>query len=252
MLRGDITEPANWRNAKPFDDWLKSHDLPGICDVDTREITRRRARRRSAQRRGRPCAATAGSTFPRSARTARDWPGLDGMDLAIEVSTKQTYQWNETTWALGKGYGTLDKPRYHIVAVDFGIKRNILRCLRQGRLRGDGGAGDGDGRGRARAEARRRLPLERPRRSGRARLTCTGDPASSIGKMPIFGICLGHQMLGYALGGKTYKLKFGHRGGNQPVKDLRTGKVEITSQNHGFCGRSTTRCRRMSRSRTST
>ena len=128
VLRGDITEPANWRNAKPLDDWLKGHNLPGICGVDTREITRRV--RDGGAPNGVVVHAPDGKfDIPALTQAARDWPGLDGMDLAIEVTTKQSYQWNETTWALGKGYGKLDKPRYHVVAVDYGAKRNILRCL---------------------------------------------------------------------------------------------------------------------------
>src|SRR6476469_2032876 len=118
VLRGDITEPANWRAAKPLDEWLKGHNLPGICGVDTREITRR------VRDGGAPNGVVVHSPdgrfdIPALVQTAAEWPGLDGMDLAIEVSTKQTYAWDETTWALGKGYGKLDKPRYHVVAVDY-------------------------------------------------------------------------------------------------------------------------------------
>ena len=128
MLRGDITEPANWRATKPLDDWLKSHDLPGICGVDTRAITRRI--RDGGAPNGVVVHAPDGKfDIPTLRKIAQAWPGLDGMDLAIEVTTKQTYAWDETHWALGKGYGKLDKPRYHVVAVDYGAKRNILRCL---------------------------------------------------------------------------------------------------------------------------
>src|SRR6185437_4534742 len=211
VLRGDITEPANWRAAKPLDDWLKGHNLPGICGVDTREITRR------VRDGGAPSGVVVHSPdgkfdIPTLTRTARDWPGLDGMDLALEVTAKQTYGWNETTWALGKGYGKLDKPKYHVVAVDYGAKR-ILRHKPDGVFLSNG----------------------------------PGDPAATaeyavpaiqgvLDKgVPLFGICLGHQLLALTLGGKTKKMDRGHRGANQPVKDLTTGKVEITSQNHGFC-----------------
>src|SRR5207237_457812 len=128
VLRGDITEPANWRAAKPLDDWLKGHNLPGACGVDTREITRRV--RDGGAPNGVVVHAPDGKfDIPALRKEAQEWPGLDGMDLAIEVTTKQTYSWTESTWALGKGYGKLDKPRHHVVAVDYGAKRNILRCL---------------------------------------------------------------------------------------------------------------------------
>ena len=122
VLRGDITEPANWRAAKPLDDWLKSHNLPGICGVDTREITRR------VRDGGAPSGVVVHSPdgkfdIPGLRKAAQEWPGLDGMDLAIEVTTKQSYSWDETTWALGKGYGKLDKPRYHAI---------LRRCLLNG------------------------------------------------------------------------------------------------------------------------
>ncbi len=235
VLRGDITEPANWRAAKPLDDWLKSHNLPGICGVDTREITRR------VRDGGAPSGVVVHAPdgkfdIPALTQTARDWPGLDGMDLAIEVTTKQSYQWNETTWALGKGYGKLDKPRYHVVAVDYGAKRNILRCLANTGCRvtvvpATASAED----------------ILRHKPDGVFLSNGPGDPAATVGytvpaiqavldrKVPIFGICLGHQLLALTLGGKTQKMDRGHRGANQPVKDLATGKVEITSQNHGFC-----------------
>ena len=235
VLRGDITEPANWRNAKPFDEWLKSHNLPGICGVDTREITRR-VRDGGAPNGVVVHAPDGRFDIPALTKTARDWPGLDGMDLAIEVSTKQTYRWNETTWALGKGYGTLDKPRYHVVAVDYGAKRNILRCL------ANTGCKVTVVPATATAE-----DILRHKPDGVFLSNGPGDPAATVGytvpaiqgvldsKVPIFGICLGHQLLALTLGARTEKMQLGHRGANQPVKDLKTGKVEITSQNHGFC-----------------
>jgi carbamoyl-phosphate synthase small subunit len=235
VLRGDITEPANWRNAKPLDDWLKSHNLPGICGVDTREITRRV--RDGGAPNGVVIHAPDGRfDIPALTQAARDWPGLDGMDLAIEVTTKQSYHWNETTWALGKGYGKLAKPRHHVVAVDYGAKRNILRCL------ANTGCKVTVVPATATAE-----DILRHKPDGVFLSNGPGDPAATVGytvpaiqgvldrKVPIFGICLGHQLLALTLGGKTEKMKLGHRGANQPVKDLTTGKVEITSQNHGFC-----------------
>ena len=164
---------------------------------------------------------------------ARKFPGLVGMDLAKAVSCGAPYPWDESTWALGQGYGKGKDPRFHVVAYDYGIKRNILRKLA------------------ARGCRLTVLPAQAPaeealvlRPDGIFLSNGPGDPEgvpylieavrNLIGKRPIFGICLGHQIIGLALGGRTYKLKFGHHGGNQPVKDLTTSKVEITSQNHGF------------------
>src|SRR5690242_10577846 len=234
VLRGDITEPANWRAARPLDDWLKSHDLPGVCGVDTREITRRV--RDGGAPNGVVVHAPDGKfDIPKYVKAAQDWPGLEGMDLAIEVTAKQSYQWNETTWALGKGYGKLDKPRYHVVAVDYGAKRNILRCL------ANTGCKVTVVPATATAE-----DILRHKPDGVFLSNGPGDPAATGTyavpviqqlikfELPIFGICLGHQMLGLALGCKTKKMHLGHHGANHPVKDLQTGKVEITSQNHGF------------------
>ncbi len=235
VLRGDITEPANWRNAKPLDDWLKSHNLPGICGVDTREITRRV--RDGGAPNGVVVHAPDGKfDIPKLVKTAQEWPGLEGMDLAIEVSAKQGYSWNETTWALGKGYGKLDKAKYHVVAVDYGAKRNILRCL------ANAGCKVTVVPATATAE-----DILRHKPDGVFLSNGPGDPAATgkyavpaiqgvlDKKVPLFGICLGHQLLALTLGGKTKKMERGHRGANQPVKNLTTGKVEITSQNHGFC-----------------
>jgi carbamoyl-phosphate synthase small subunit len=235
VLRGDITDPANWRAAKPLDDWLKSHNLPGICGVDTREITRR------VRDGGAPSGVVVHAPdgkfdIPGLRKIATDWPGLEGMDLAIEVTAKQSYAWNETTWALGKGYGKLDKPVRHVVAVDYGAKRNILRCL------ANTGCKVTVVPATATAE-----DILRHKPDGVFLSNGPGDPAATgtyavaaiqgvlDKKVPVFGICLGHQLLALTLGGKTKKMDRGHRGANQPVKNLMTGKVEITSQNHGFC-----------------
>jgi carbamoyl-phosphate synthase small subunit len=234
VLRGDITEPANWRSTKPLDDWLKSHNLPGICDIDTRALTRR------IRDKGPPNGVVVHAPdgkfdIPKMRKIAQDWPGLDGMDLAIEVTTKQTYQWDETKWTLGKGYGKLGKPKYHVVAVDYGAKRNILRCL------ANAGCKVTVVPATATAE-----DILRHKPDGVFLSNGPGDPAATVGytvpaiqgvldkKVPLFGICLGHQLLALTIGGKTRKMERGHRGANQPVQDLATGKVEITSQNHGF------------------
>jgi carbamoyl-phosphate synthase small subunit len=172
---------------------------------------------------------------------AEAWPGLEGMDLAKEVSTRQSYKWDETTWTLGEGYGKLAAPRFKVVAVDYGAKRNILRCL--------AAAGCDVTVVPATASAEDILG-HRP--DGVFLSNGPGDPAATgeyavpairgvLEKgVPTFGICLGHQLLALALGARTYKLERGHRGANQPVKDLATGKVEITSQNHGFAVDETT------------
>ncbi len=235
VLRADITDPANWRALEPLEAWLKRHRLVGIAGVDTRRLTRRI--RDGGAPSGVVCHAPDGR-FDAAALVAeaRAWPGLDGMDLALEVSCRQTYQWNETRWQLGQGYGRQENPRFHVVAVDYGAKRNILRCLASVGARvtvvpatastedilrhAPDGIFLSNGPGDPAATGLYAVPVIR-------RLVESG--------IPLFGICLGHQMLALALGGRTEKMARGHRGANHPVKDLETGKVEITSQNHGFC-----------------
>jgi carbamoyl-phosphate synthase small subunit len=234
VLRADITEPANWRAVRHYDDWLNSHNLVGVAGVDTRRLTRR------IRDLGAPhatiCHAPDGKfDIATLQQAASCWPGLEGMDLAKEVSCRQFYTWNETTWALGEGYGTQTNPKFHVVAVDFGAKRNILRDLAH--------LGCKVTVVPANATAEDVLG-HKP--DGVFLSNGPGDPAATgvyavpmIKSVletgtPIFGICLGHQMLALALGAKTEKMHHGHRGANHPVKDLETGKVEITSQNHGF------------------
>lgn len=234
VLREDPTEPSNFRSTKTLDAWLKAHDLPGIAGVDTRALTRRI--RDGGAPNGTIVTAPDGKFDVEALLAeAKAWPGLEGMDLAKEVTARQTYQWNETTWALGKGYGKLDKPKYKVVAIDYGAKRNILRCLAS--------AGCAVTVVPATATAEDVL---RHKPDGVFLSNGPGDPAATgeyavptikallDKRVPMFGICLGHQMMALALGAKTTKLPRGHRGANHPVKDLDTGKVEITSQNHGF------------------
>ncbi|QQS14047.1 MAG: glutamine-hydrolyzing carbamoyl-phosphate synthase small subunit [Rhodospirillales bacterium] len=234
VLREDITEPASWRATRHLDAWLKSHRLPGVCGVDTRQITRR------IRDGGAPNGVVVHAPDGRIGvsalvKKAAAWPGLEGMDLAKDVTTRQTYSWDETTWTLGKGYGKQTAPTLHVVAVDYGAKRNILRCL--------AAAGCKVTVVPATATAEDVL---RHKPDGVFLSNGPGDPAATgiysvptiqgvlAAGVPLFGICLGHQMLALAIGGRTAKMAKGHRGANQPVKDLTTGKVEITSQNHGF------------------
>ncbi|MCA0449756.1 MAG: glutamine-hydrolyzing carbamoyl-phosphate synthase small subunit [Proteobacteria bacterium] len=234
VLREEPTEPSNFRSDKSLDAWLKSHGLPGIVGVDTRALTRHI--RDGGAPNGTIVTAPDGKFDVEALREeAKAWPGLEGMDLAKEVTTRQSYHWTETTWVLGKGYGNQDKPRFKVVAIDYGAKRNILRCLAAAGcdvtvVPADASADD----------------VLRHKPDGVFLSNGPGDPAATgvyavptitallDRRMPIFGICLGHQMMALALGAKTTKLPRGHRGANHPVKDLDTGKVEITSQNHGF------------------
>ncbi|MHA1599731.1 MAG: glutamine-hydrolyzing carbamoyl-phosphate synthase small subunit, partial [Alphaproteobacteria bacterium] len=234
ILRADISEPSNWRAAQHLNAWLKSQNLVGICGIDTRALTRR------IRDAGAPIGCLAhdptgnlDSAALRAQATA--WPGLEGMDLAAEVSCRQTYTWEETRWVSGQGYGRLKDPTYQVVAVDYGAKHNILRCLASLGCRvtvvpADTSAED----------------ILRHQPDGIFLSNGPGDPAAT-GKyavpiiqnllatgIPLFGICLGHQILSLALGARTTKMHLGHHGANHPVKDLATGKVEITSQNHGF------------------
>ena len=234
ILRADITDPSNWRATRHLDDWLKSFGLVGLAGVDTRRLTRR------IRDLGAPNGVVAHAPdgkFDLDARgaKAKGWPGLEGMDLAKEVSCRQTYGWDEGAWAMGQGYAKQEEPRFHVVALDFGAKRNILRCLAAA------GCKVTVVPGTATVE-----DVMRHKPDGVFLSNGPGDPAAT-GEyavptirglidtgLPVFGICLGHQMLSLALGAKTKKMPLGHRGANHPVKDLATGRVEITSQNHGF------------------
>ncbi|MGB1876393.1 MAG: glutamine-hydrolyzing carbamoyl-phosphate synthase small subunit [Rhodospirillaceae bacterium] len=239
VLRMDITDPANWRATQHLNDWLLSNDFVGIAGVDTRRLT---ARIRDGGAPNGVIAHAADGSFDLDdlLAQAKAWPGLEGMDLAKEVTCLQTHSWTETQWTLGEGFGDLNTNKHglehHVVAIDFGAKKNILRCL----------ANTGCKVTVVPATASAEDVL-RHEPDGIFLSNGPGDPAATgtyavetvqtllkSGK-PMFGICLGHQILALALGAKTYKLKLGHRGGNQPVQDLETGKVEITSQNHGFC-----------------
>jgi len=222
---------SNFRATQSLPDYLKSEGIVAIADIDTRKLTRI-LRERGAQN----GAMVAGENVNESTalELARAFPGLSGMDLAKVVSTQSSYEWTETEWELGKGYGKQNTPKFHVVAFDYGVKYNILRMLAQ--------------RGckvtvlPAQSTAADALALNP---DGVFLSNGPGDPqpcdyaiAASrelIDKgLPTFGICLGHQIMALASGAKTLKMKFGHHGANHPVQDLDTKKVMITSQNHGF------------------
>ena len=238
--------PSNWRATRPLSEYMREHGIVGIDDIDTRSLVRHLRDHGSQE----AVISTLSENPDELVAKAKASPGLFGRDLVKEVSCAESYDWNDGAWELGSGYRkrsetddakkrrkagapSFERPRFFVVAYDYGIKQNILRGLAESgckvkvvpaatsaedvlALNPDGiflsnGPGDPDA-----------VPYAKE------------NVQKLIGKKPIFGICLGHQILGLALGGKTYKLKFGHHGGNQPVMDLTTRKVEITTQNHGF------------------
>jgi carbamoyl-phosphate synthase small subunit len=229
---------SNWRSRSDLSSYLVQHNIPGIADIDTRKLTRI-LREKGAQN---GCLYAydpqrqAGDVAEKVALAkAREFPGLAGMDLAKVVSVREPYEWSEGRWQLGKGYTRVESPNTHVVAFDYGIKRNILRLLAD------------------RGSRVTVVPATTPAREvlrlkpdGVFLSNGPGDPEpcdyaiEAIGeildatRIPVFGICLGHQLMGLASGAKTLKMKFGHHGANHPVKDLDTGQVVITSQNHGF------------------
>ncbi|MDQ5848053.1 MAG: glutamine-hydrolyzing carbamoyl-phosphate synthase small subunit [Pseudomonadota bacterium] len=222
---------SSWRAKRSLADYLKDNKVVGIADIDTRKLTRL-LREKGAQN---GCLMAGEIDADAALEKAKGFPGLAGMDLAKVVSTGKAYEWNEGRWELGKGYRRIDNSRFHVVAYDYGIKRNILRML---------------------AERSARITVVPAQSSAKEILKMKpdgvflsngpGDPEpceyaiEAIGeimdatRIPVFGICLGHQLMGLASGARTMKMKFGHHGANHPVKDLDTGQVVITSQNHGF------------------
>lgn len=225
---------SNWRMTQDLASYLREQGVVAIADIDTRKLTRI-LREKGAQD-GCLIAGTRLTAHDEAAalKAARGFPGLTGMDLAQVVSCDKPYGWNETTWALGQGYGRQDQPKFNVVAFDYGVKRNILRKLA------------------ARGCHLTVLPAQSAAKDALAHKpdgiflsNGPGDPEPCdyairairellAAGIPIFGICLGHQLLGLASGARTIKMKFGHHGANHPVQDLDTGRVMITSQNHGF------------------
>ena len=244
IVKNYTARPSSWRAAQPLHEYMRTNGIVGIQGIDTRSLVRYLRDHGSQE----GIISTLTDNVDELVAKAKSSPGMVGKDLVHQVSCDEAYDWNQGMWQLGDGYktrdpkkaapkrrgkGTFDSPGFFVVAYDYGIKYNILRNLAEAgcrvkvvpattaaedvlALNPDGiflsnGPGDPDAVPYAKENVRK-----------------------LIGKTPVFGICLGHQIMGLALGGKTYKLKFGHHGGNQPVMDLTTRKVEITSQNHGF------------------
>ena len=238
ILHSAITSPSNYRATRHLDHWLKSRGVIGLCGIDTRALTS------LIRTNGMPNAVIAHApdgAFDLAAlkKEAREWPGLVGMDLVPMVTSGQRFDWDETPWQWGKGYGRQDTagaaPQFHVVAIDYGIKRNILR-----QLAGTGAKVTVVPATTSTADIVALKPDGIFLSNGPGDPAATGEYAVPVireliaRELPTFGICLGHQMLGIAVGAKTVKMHQGHHGANHPVKDLTTGKVEITSMNHGF------------------
>ena len=234
VVRADAAHPSNYRSLLALDGWLKKHNSPAIAGIDTRALTS------LIREKGMPHGVVVNLGDGELAREAliaqaKSFAGLEGLDLAKDVSSTQTYKWSEMPWAWNEGYATEGKPTFRVTVIDYGVKRNILRLL----------AGMGADITVVPANSTAEDVLKH-KPHGVLLSNGPGDPAATgaysiptiqgviKADVPVFGICLGHQMLGLALGAKTKKMAQGHHGANHPVKDLTTGKVEIVSMNHGF------------------
>jgi len=230
VIRDLPLQASNWRQAETLSAYLRRQNVVAIAGIDTRKLTRI-LREKGAQS---GCLIAGDANEAQAVARAREFPGLAGMDLAKVVSCEKPYSWSETEWSLTAGYGTQQQSQYHVVAYDYGVKRNILRMLAS--------------RGcsltvlPAQTSAKEAMAL---RPDGVFLSNGPGDPEPCEyairavrelvdAGVPTFGICLGHQLLGLASGARTLKMKFGHHGANHPVQDLDSGRVMITSQNHGF------------------
>jgi carbamoyl-phosphate synthase small subunit len=234
VIHAPITDPSNYRATRHLDQWLKARGIIGLCGIDTRALTS------YIREKGMPNAVIAHAPdgkfdIPALKAKAVQWPGLVGMDLVPEVTAAQRSTWDETSWEPERGYGSQVAPKYHVVAIDYGIKRNILRLL------ADAGCAVTVVPATVSAEEIVALKPDGVFLSnGPGDPAATGEYAVPVIKdlidrrIPTFGICLGHQMLALAIGAKTQKMHQGHHGANHPVKDFTTDKVEIVSMNHGF------------------
>ena len=236
IVREDVTAPSNFRAAQHFDEWLKVNGRIGLSGIDTRALTR------MIRLRGAPNGVIAHDPdgkfdIPALIEQAKAWPGLEGMDLAKDVSALQSYTWEDGLWTLGQGYAThaANPEGPHVVAIDYGLKRNILRNLVAAGARVTVVPATASFE-----DVMRHEPDGVFLSNGPGDPAATGEYAVPVIRQllevskPLFGICLGHQMLGLAVGAKTYKMHQGHRGANHPVKRSDDGRVEITSMNHGF------------------
>ena len=234
IVRNPVTAPSNWRSDAPLDAWLKTHNLPGIAGIDTRALTR--AIRDGGAPKGVICHDISG-TFDEEklVKMAKEWPGLKGMDLAAQVTTTHTRNWQSASYNLDSCSATEQTGTFNVIAMDFGCKQNILRCLVDAGCNVELVPAD---------TSAKDILARNP--DGIFLANGPGDPAATAeyvvpelrklidANIPIFGICIGHQLLALAFGGTTEKMEKGHRGANHPVRDLITNKIEITSQNHGF------------------